>query len=473
METARVRTQELSAKNSEYAIVSPVTGEALAEHREPGSTQLQSLIKNLSSTSIAQEPDLRQRCNALRALADLLEKDTEYLATTITLENGCPSNQAEALQVHSATALLRSMADLGERFQFEEVRPAARGGQVRVIKHPVGPCLGIVPWNVPLFLACAKLSSALIAGCPILLKPSPENTLSMQRFAEHLSKLPLPEGYLQVLIGGRECGASLVASSAFKKVSFTGSSQAGRSVARACADRLARCTLELGGKSAAILLDDVELDAVHHQLFLAMLQNNGQVCGAQSRLLVPSCRYQELRAALVEMFDRLEVGDSRTASTDIGPVVSADAARRIKAMAQRATDEGLGLLNQPSAAERDYTTSALVAPRLLETNHADSELWQEEVFGPVVVMHRYDDLNQAIALANRSHYGLSGSIWSKDTERAEAVARQLRTGTIGINSKKILDFAAPFGGWRDSGLGREFGPEGVEEYLEYSSILTN
>ncbi|MEM7692099.1 MAG: aldehyde dehydrogenase family protein, partial [Pseudomonadota bacterium] len=472
MDTVRSRTSEVHSDIVREAIVSPVSGEALAEHVDPSSSQLQALVETLSSNRFG-EIDIGQRCSALRTLATLLENDAEYLARTITLENGCPSHQAESLQVHSAVALLRSMADLGEDFKFEELRPAARGGQVRVLKHPVGPCLGIVPWNVPLFLACAKLASALIAGCPILLKPSPENTVSMGRFAGHLSKLPLPEGYVRVLIGGRNCGASLVANPLFRKVSFTGSSQAGRSVARACADRLARCTLELGGKSAAILLDDVALDDVRDQLFLAMLQNNGQVCGAQSRLLIPSCRYEELRSALLEMFDHLEVGDPREANTNIGPVVSADAARRIQAMVHRAASEGLTLLNQPSDAERQYATGALVAPRLFEATNSSSELWQEEVFGPVVVMQRYDDVEQAIALANHTHYGLSGSILSTDTERAEAVARRLHTGTIGINSKKILDFAAPFGGWRDSGLGREFGPEGVEEYLEYSSILTN
>ena len=456
---------------SGQTVLSPVTGEALGEHTDPDRESLEALLAAIAEVDLAAQTDLTQRCGALRALADALETDANALAAMITLENGCPSAQAANLQVHSAVGLLRAMADQGEQLTLEEERHAARGGRVKILRHPLGPALGIVPWNVPLFLACAKLASSLIAGCPMLLKPSPENMRSMQRFAGHLNNLDLPSGAISLITGGRELGAALVAHPLFRKVSCTGSTAAGRAVARACADRLARCTLALGGKSAAILLDALDFEAVQEQLFQAMLQNNGQVCGAQSRLLIPDYRYGEYRDRLVDLFESLQTGDPRDPATHIGPVVSTTAKQRIEAMVRRADDAGLKRLTFAPTGE--YDTDALVAPRLFEAPDSSSELWREEVFGPVVVLQRYANVEHAITLANDSNYGLSGSVWSADTERAETVARQLRTGTIGINSKKILDFAAPFGGWRDSGMGREFGPEGVEEYLEYSSILTH
>jgi acyl-CoA reductase-like NAD-dependent aldehyde dehydrogenase len=410
-------------------------------------------------------PPLEQRCAALRRLADSLEADAPALAAAVTLENGCPARQAQALQVHSAVGLLRAMAAIGENFAFAETRPAARGGSVRVELAPVGLALGIVPWNVPLFLACAKIASSLIAGCPLLLKPSPENAPSMQRFSGHLARLDLPAGMLNVAIGGRELGATLVDDARIAKVSFTGSTAAGRGVAEACARRLARCTLELGGKSAAVLLDDVELPAVREQLFLAMLQNNGQVCGAQSRVLLPRSRFGELRDALKELFEALQAGDPRDESTDVGPLSGPARAARIRELCGAAP----GVASVAGSACEE--TPAMVAPQLFELRDASSPLWREELFAPVVVIAPYDNEDEAVALANDSPYGLAGSVWSPDTARAAALAGRLRTGTVAINSKKILDFAAPFGGWGQSGMGREFGPEGIREYLESRVVL--
>ncbi len=412
---------------------------------------------------------VEQRVAALRELAERLEADAATLAPLITRENGCPSRQAESLQVSSAVGMLRAMADIGEEFKFEHWRTGTRGGRVLVQKVPIGVSLGIVPWNVPIFLAAAKLASALLAGCPLVLKPSPENAASMTRFAEHIAALALPAGAINVLIGDGSLGAYLVAHPAVAKVSFTGSTETGRRVAESCARRIARCTLELGGKSAAVLLDDVNVDEVREQLFLAMLQNNGQVCGAQSRVLVPRSRYDDLRAALAGLFEELKLGDPSQPDTDIGPVAGARHAARIAALCEATESSGGQLVNtlKPLPAG-----GAFIAPRLYEAITPAHRLWKEEVFGPVIALAAYDNEAEAVALANDSPYGLSGSVWSADPERALDLARMLRTGTVGINSKKILDFGAPFGGFGESGIGREFGPEGIDTYLETKSILT-
>jgi acyl-CoA reductase-like NAD-dependent aldehyde dehydrogenase len=260
----------------------------------------------------------------------------------------------------------------------------------------------------------------------------------------------------------------LVRNDVFQKVSFTGSSASGLAVAQLCAQRFARVTLELGGKSSAILLDDVDFTEVKDQLWLAMLQNNGQVCGAQSRVLIPKSRAPELRAALCEMFEETVVGDPRSPETGVGPVVTAAAANRIRNTCTESASQGAVLV---SGTREESDESATVPPRLYEVEDSVSDVWNEELFGPVACLRVYDTEEEAAGWANQSRYGLSGSVWSSNTDRALRVAQQLKTGTVAVNSKKILDFVAPFGGWGQSGIGRELGEDGFRSYLETRTIL--
>ncbi|AIT81470.1 aldehyde dehydrogenase family protein [Novosphingobium pentaromativorans] len=420
----------------------------------------------IAALPAAEGTTLPQRAKALRALADALDARGDELAELAAREIGCPIAQAKALQVGSASGLLRAIANLTETHEFEEERKAARGGRVIVRKVPVGLAVGIVPWNVPLFLACEKLASAIAAGCPIILKPSPENARTMQIFAEEAMALDLPSGMIAVITADRDIGRRLVSDPRIAKVSFTGSTAAGRAVAQAAASRFARCTLELGGKSAAILLDDFRVEDHAHELFLAMVQNNGQVCGAQSRVLVPRANAGAIRDGLAALFDGLQVGDPLDPATQIGPLATRVQGDKVKTMYAQALSSGARRIGGA------YGTGSacLVDPALLLTEPG-SAIAREEVFGPLTALIEYDDVDHAVALANASDYGLSGSVWSCDIERSVAVARRLRTGTVGINSKRILDFGAPFGGFRASGIGRELGPEGIDSYLETSAIL--
>lgn len=459
------------ADGAAYSRPAPVEGTALPGVRLAGATLMdRALDAAVTALPAAEALSVAERQAALSALSHALTADAGALAAQVTVEVGCPSAQAEALQVSSAAGVLSAYAAMLDTHVFEERRAGLRGGAVLIRKSPVGVAAGIVPWNVPLFLAAVKLGAAIAAGCPIVLKPSPENAASMHRFAAHVAGLPLPPGMVSVLTGDRDFGAALVADSRVAKVSFTGSTAAGRHVARTCVDRFARCTLELGGKSAAILLDDIDLDAVWGELFLATLQNNGQVCGAQSRLFLPRSRFAELSEDLAARFRALTIGDPRDAATHIGPVASPIQQDRIMAALHGAEADGARALAGGSQAD-EPGGGCFIAPTLYTGVDDGMAIAREEVFGPVIVALPYDSEDDALARANASSYGLSGSVWSADTDRALRLAKGMRTGTVGLSTKRILDFGSPFGGMRASGLGREMGPEGIDAYLETTAIL--
>jgi acyl-CoA reductase-like NAD-dependent aldehyde dehydrogenase len=464
-----VAGRRLPATGPTHTLVSPIDEAETLRVRTAGPEELAVALHAAEAARGEMAAlDIGARTAALRALAKRLVEDGEALAAMITSENGCPSRQALALQVLSASALLEAYAQLAERHVFEEHRPGMRGGRVLVHKSPIGVSAGIVPWNVPLFLSCMKIAPAIAAGCPLVLKPSVENAASAARLAEMVDALPLPVGAISVLTGDADLGRRLVADPRIAKVSFTGSTHAGREVAVACAARFCRTTLELGGKSAAILLDDVDLSAVLPDLLGATLQNNGQVCGAQSRLLVPAARFAELSAGIAAAFDGLVVGDPRQPSTSIGPLVNRRQRDKVRLAVDHARREGARVLTAP----RELPPKGFyVAPTLVTDVASSAAIAREEVFGPVIVVLPYRSEDDAVAQANDSDYGLSGSVWSRDPERAARIARRISTGTVGINSKKILDFGSPFGGRRSSGLGSELGPEGIDAYLATTSVL--
>lgn len=454
---------------AEASLTTPVDGSAHGAVRFAGAAEVDGALNAaLRARPAAEALPVAARVGALRRLADRMEADGGELAALVTAENGCPARQAVALQVGAAVGLLRAYAELAETHVFEERRAAFRGGHTLVRKLPVGVAVGIVPWNVPHFLACMKLAPAIAAGVPIVLKPAPETSLSGDRLAALLAELDLPPGMLGVLPGDAQVGQALVGDPRVDKVSFTGSTAAGRAIAEVCARRFARCTLELGGKSAAVLLDDVDLDRALPQLFLATLQNNGQVCGAQSRLLVPRSRARELVDALAAFFESLVVGDPRDDRTQVGPVVSARQRDRILGYLALGPEEGATVAAGGGPGPGPGFT---VQPTLFADANNRMRIAREEIFGPVVTVIDYRDEADAVALANDSEMGLSGSVWSADPDRALAVARRLRTGTVGLGTKRILDFGSPFGGFRASGIGRELGPEGIDAFLETQTLL--
>ena len=411
-----------------------------------------------------------ERAVILAKVADAINAQMGELAELITNEMGSPLIFSQLAQVLAPAMIFNYYAGLAATFAFDEVRTGLLSPEVLVTKEPVGVVGAIAPWNVPLFLASAKLAPSLLAGCTVVYKPAPETPLDAFRLAEIFADAGLPDGVLSVVPAGREVSEHLVTHPDVDKVTFTGSTAAGRRIGGLCGEQLKRCTLELGGKSAAILLDDVDLAQALPALLPNALMNNGQACIAQTRILAPRDRYTEVVEALVDAVETSwPVGDPLDLGTAIGPLVAARQRDRVEGYIRSGQEEGAKVATgggRPGGFERGYYVEPTV---FADVNNA-MRIAQEEIFGPVLVVIPYDGDDQAVALANDSDYGLCGSVWTADNDRGLGVARQVRTGTYMLNSGTPIDFATPFGGYKQSGVGREFGPEGLEPFLESKSI---
>jgi len=326
----------------------------------------------------------------------------------------------------------------------------------------------IVPWNYPQTLALFKLAPLLAAGCTVVMKPSPETVLDSLLLAEAIIEADLPPGVVNIVPGGREVGAYLVEHPRVDKVAFTGSTAAGRLIARRCGELLRPVTLELGGKSAAIVLDDADLSNATEALFAATLANNGQTCNIGTRILAPRSRYDEVLEVFSGLAGALQVGDSLDPATQIGPLASARQRERVEGYIAKGRAEGGRVVaggGRPDSQDRGW----FVEPTIFADVDNSDTIAREEIFGPVLAVIPYDGVDQAVAMANDSEFGLGGSVWTNDYERGEAVAKRVQTGSIGINHY-MLDPAGPFGGVKASGLGRELGPEGLTAFLQLQSI---
>jgi betaine-aldehyde dehydrogenase len=410
-----------------------------------------------------------ERAEVLRRASAEITAQLEPLAGLITDEMGAPIVFSQLGQVLAPTMVFNYYADLSAGFAWEEVRKGVLSPEVLVRREPVGVVGAIAPWNVPLFIAAAKLAPSLLAGCTVVLKPAPETPLDSFRLAEILADAGLPEGVLSVIPAGREVGEHLVTHPDVDKISFTGSTIAGKRIGGLCGERLKRCTLELGGKSAAILLEDVDLESALPTLLPNSLMNNGQACIAQTRILAPRSRYAEVVEALVEQVKGYQVGDPHDPSVQVGPLVAERQRERVEGYIRSGMDEGAKVAlggGRPAGINRGY----FVEPTVFTDVDNSMRIAQEEIFGPVLSVIPYADDAAAVAIANDSHYGLCGSVWTQDNDRGLEIARKVRTGTYMLNSAVPIDFATPFGGFKDSGVGREFGPEGLEGFLEQKSI---
>ena len=411
-----------------------------------------------------------ERAAVLHRAADLLDKRSDELAQAITAELGCPLWFSQRAHVPNPIRHLRYYADLCRDFGYTERRGDGTNTSL-VVQEPVGVVAAITPWNGPLSTPTLKTAPALAAGCSVVLKPAPETPLTVYALAEALTEAGLPEGVLSIVPADREAGEHLVRHPEVDKVAFTGSTAAGKRIMALCAERIARVTLELGGKSAAVILDDADQDRVIPALLPMALMVNGQACIAQTRVLVPRSREQEFTDALAAALQAQTVGDPVVPDTTIGPLVSQRQRDRVEGYLEVGRQEGARVVTgggRPQLPD-DLAAGWFVEPTLLAAVDNGMRVAQEEIFGPVMAVIAYDDDEAAVAIANDSPYGLSGSVWSGDPERALAIARRIRTGMVSINGRPQA-FGTPFGGFKQSGVGREMGPEGFRAYLEVKSI---
>ncbi|MBK5306985.1 MAG: aldehyde dehydrogenase [Frankiaceae bacterium] len=408
-----------------------------------------------------------ERSAKIAALSASINARMDEFAKLISSENGSPYSFSIMGQVLSSTMVLDYYAGLAQTFHFEELRPGLMGPSL-VRKEPVGVVAAIVPWNVPLFTAMLKIAPALAAGCTVVLKPAPETPLDSYLLAECLDEAGIPAGVVNIVTAGREVGEHLVTHPDIDKIAFTGSTIAGKRIGALAGERLRRLTLELGGKSAAIILDDADLETSIPALLGSSFMNNGQACVAQTRILASRDRYTEIVDAITEFASQQIVGDPLDPATQIGPLVAERQRDRVEGYIATAQKEG-GKITTGGGRPSSQSTGWYVEPTVFINVEPDSTLAQEEVFGPVVAVIPYDSPDDAVKIANNSEYGLSGTVFTSDIPAGIDIARRVRTGTFTINGFS-LDFGAPFGGYKNSGIGRELGPEGLAAYLESKSI---
>ena len=447
-------------------VVNPTTEEAIGSVPVGDSSDIDRAVDAAQRAfpEWSQTP-VESRVEALNALSSAIKDRGEELAQLITAEVGTPIEYSRMAMVGTPRVVSRSYSKILEGFTWEEeVRNSL------IVKEPIGVVAMITPWNFPLHQIIGKVAPALAAGCTMVLKPSKEAPLNAFVLADMIHEIGVPAGVFNLVSGhGREVGESLSEHQGVDMVSFTGSTGAGVRVTELAAPSVKRVTLELGGKSANIILDDADIQKAAGSAIYSCFSNSGQECSALTRLLIPEGRRDEIIELISEKMGRYSVGDPLDESSRCGPLVSKRQQESVSSYISKGIDEGATLVaggeGMPNGLERGF----FVKPTVFADVTPDMTIFREEIFGPVLSITTFSSEEEAISLANDSEYGLSGGVWSNDEDRAIRVARLMRTGQVSINGG-AFNVTAPFGGYKRSGLGRELGVHGLDEYLEIKSI---
>ena len=394
-----------------------------------------------------------------------LQARTEELTAVIAAEVGMPVALSPAYQLGSPPFAFGYFAGLAKDFKFEE-----EVGSSLVIREPIGVVVAITPWNYPLHQIALKVAPALAAGCTVVLKPSEVAPINAFVLAEVIEEAGLPAGVFNLVTGvGAVVGEALAAHPEVDMVSFTGSTRAGRRVSQLAAETIKRVTLELGGKSANIILDDADLETAVKRGVQQVMVNSGQSCNAWTRMLVPRARVEEVERIAKEVAESTPVGDPTEPGSLVGPLVSSAQRDRVRGYIDQGVAEGARIVTGGSEAPQGHQRGYYVRPTIFGGVRPEMVIAREEIFGPVISIIAYDSEDEAVQIANDSVYGLAGAVWSGDPQRARAVARRIRTGQVDINGGRF-NMIAPFGGYKQSGNGRELGAFGFQEFLEVKSL---
>lgn len=410
-----------------------------------------------------------ERADYLDRIADEVEKRGAEFARIWSLESGVTFKIASERVGASMAGTFRYYAELGRRFAFREDHAPRAGGFGYLVREPVGVVGAIIPWNAPAGLMTTKTAPALVAGCTLVVKASPEAPCSAYLLAEICDKIGLPAGVFNMLAADRAASEALVRHPDVDKITFTGSTAAGRRIAALCGERVARCTLELGGKSAALILDDYDVGEAAAAIARSATYLTGQVCHSLTRLIIDKARHDKFVEALASEFAKVSVGDPFDPATDMGPLASAHHRGRVESYIESARHDGAVLAaggSRPAGLAGGY----FIEPTVFARVDNRSTIAREEIFGPVLSVIAADGEDDAVSIANDSPFGLNASVFTKDAERSYGIARRLRSGTVSQNGGGI-DFSIAFGGFKQSGIGREGGVEGLLPFLETKTLL--
>ncbi len=467
-----------SASGKKFPTYNPATGEVLAEIAEGDREDINravSAARAAFETGPWRRMTPSERGRLIWKLADLLEENVEEFAELESLDNGKPLKVARAADVPLAVDLFRYMAGWATKIEGNTIPisvPYTPGAQylAYTLREPVGVVGQIIPWNFPLLMAAWKLGPALAAGCTVVLKPAEQTPLSALRLGELIQQAGFPDGVVNVVPGyGETAGAALAAHPDVDKIAFTGSTEVGKLIVHAAAGNLKKVSLELGGKSPNVVLADVDLDAAIAGASSAIFFNHGQCCCAGSRLYVEEKVFDKVVDGVSDRAKKINVGPGWEPATDMGPLVSEEQLNRVCSYLESGFAEGA---KATAGGERLGDTGYFVKPTVLVNTNPKMKVVQEEIFGPVVTAIPFRNTDDLVMEANDSAYGLAAGIWTNDIKKAHRIAAQLRAGTVWINCYNIFDAALPFGGYKQSGWGREMGHEVLEMYTEVKAVCS-
>jgi phenylacetaldehyde dehydrogenase len=466
-----------AASGRTFETPNPATGETLARIAEGDAEDINRAVR-AARAAFDDGPWSRmtpsERGRIIWRIGDLILEHVDELAQLESLDNGKPYLVAQAADVPLAADLFHYMAGWATKIEGNTINisvPYMPGANFHTytLREPIGVVGQIIPWNFPLLMAAWKLGPALATGCTVVLKPAEQTPLTALRLAELIAEAGVPDGVVNVVPGfGETAGAALAAHDDVDKVAFTGSTEVGKLIVQAAAGNLKKLTLELGGKSPNIVFDDAEDNAVEGAAN-AIFFNHGQCCVAGSRLFVHESRYDEVVDGVAEIAKSIKLGSGLDPATQMGPLVSDEQFRRVTGFLESGKDDGAtALAGGGRYGDRGY----FVEPTVLTNTRPDMKVVREEIFGPVVVAEKFTSLDEIAAQANDTTYGLGAGIWTRDISKAHALAKKLRAGTVWINCYNVFDAALPFGGYKQSGWGREMGHEVLNNYTEVKAVTT-